>query len=123
MSEPFTDKIDDLVSSIDELEAVLEPLLATPLSKLTNELSAPLDRAKLQVWLSYLLNDLIWSKYPILSHSNRTILTQLKVHLKSRGINPSKLDSGEPHTVVAELVSTSLSHSSAVLMTHANRIA
>ena len=63
MSEPFTEKIDDLVSSIEELEEVLGPLLETSLPKLTSQLSAPLDRAKLQVWLSYVLNDLIWSKF------------------------------------------------------------
>ncbi|KAF8595683.1 hypothetical protein BDV93DRAFT_528507 [Ceratobasidium sp. AG-I] len=85
MTEPFTEKIDDLVSSIDELEEVLGPLLETSLSKLTSQLSAPLDRAKLQVWLSYVLNDLVW------------------ILLKTRGVNPSNLDSGETHDVVAEL--------------------
>ncbi|KAG8733977.1 hypothetical protein FRC10_012049, partial [Ceratobasidium sp. 414] len=44
----LADKVDDLVSSIDELEDVLKPLLETPLSSLTTQLPAPLDRAKLQ---------------------------------------------------------------------------
>ncbi|KAG8724141.1 hypothetical protein FRC09_000099 [Ceratobasidium sp. 395] len=85
MSGQLTDKVDDLVSSIDELEEVLKPLLETPLSKLNTQLSAPLDRAKLQTWLSYVLNDLVW------------------IYLRTRGINPSHTDSGEPHDVVAEL--------------------
>ncbi|KAG9082810.1 hypothetical protein FRC06_004843 [Ceratobasidium sp. 370] len=85
MSGQLADKVDDLVSSIDELEDVLKPLLETPLSNLTPQLLAPLDRAKLQVWLSYVLNDLVW------------------IHLRTRGINPSNTDSGEPHDVVAEL--------------------
>ncbi|KAG9090665.1 hypothetical protein FS749_000384 [Ceratobasidium sp. UAMH 11750] len=85
MSGQLADKVDDLVSSIDELEDVLKPLLETPLSNLTAQLPAPLDRAKLQVWLSYVLNDLVW------------------IHLRTRGINPSNADSSEPHDVVAEL--------------------
>ncbi|KAG8791583.1 hypothetical protein FRC12_008755 [Ceratobasidium sp. 428] len=85
MSAQLTDKVDALVSSIDELEEVLKPLLETPLSKLTTQLSTPLDRAKLQTWLSYVLNDLVW------------------IYLRTRGINPSHTDSGEPHDVVAEL--------------------
>ncbi|KAG9119253.1 hypothetical protein FRC07_005795 [Ceratobasidium sp. 392] len=85
MSGQLADKVDDLGSSIDDLEEVLKPLLETPLSTLTTELSAPLDRAKLQVWLSYVLNDLVW------------------IHLRTRGVNPSNTDSGETHDVVAEL--------------------
>ncbi|KAG8712787.1 hypothetical protein FRC08_014103 [Ceratobasidium sp. 394] len=85
MSGQLADKVDDLASSIEELEDVLKPLLETPLSNLTAQLPAPLDRAKLQVWLSYVLNDLVW------------------IHLRTRGINPSHTDSSEPHDVVAEL--------------------
>ncbi|KAG9089066.1 hypothetical protein FS749_001651, partial [Ceratobasidium sp. UAMH 11750] len=85
MSGQLADKVDDLVSSIEELEDVLKPLLETPLSNLTAQLPAPLDRAKLQVWLSYVLNDLVW------------------IHLRTHGINPSNTDSSEPHDVVAEL--------------------
>lgn len=68
MSEPFAEKVDDLVSSIDDLEDVLGPLFETPLSRLTTQLTAPLDRAKLQAWLSYVLNDLVWSECLILHH-------------------------------------------------------
>lgn len=59
---PLSETVEDLTSSIDELEDVLGPLLSTPLPELSGQLSGPLERAKLQVWLAYVLNDLIWSK-------------------------------------------------------------
>ncbi|KAF8693147.1 Sas10/Utp3/C1D family, partial [Rhizoctonia solani] len=85
MTDHLSETVDDLVSSIDELEDVLAPLLAVPLSDLNKQLSSPLDRAKLQVWLSYVLNDLVW------------------IQLRAKGFNPNNLGGGETHDVVPEL--------------------
>ncbi|KAJ1304025.1 hypothetical protein OPQ81_008433 [Rhizoctonia solani] len=85
MTDHLSETVDDLVSSVDELEEVLAPLLATPLPELNKQLSSPLDRAKLQVWLSYILNDLVW------------------IQLRAKGFNPNNLGAGETHDVVGEL--------------------
>ncbi|CAE6436280.1 unnamed protein product [Rhizoctonia solani] len=85
MTDHLSDTVDDLVSSIDELEDVLEPLLAVPIADLNKQLSSPLERAKLQVWLSYVLNDLVW------------------IQLRTKGYNPNNLGAGETHDVVREL--------------------
>ncbi|CAE6419039.1 unnamed protein product [Rhizoctonia solani] len=85
MTDHLSETVDDLVSSIDDLEEVLAPLLAIPLPELNKQLSSPLDRAKLQVWLSYVLNDLVW------------------IQLRANGHNPNNLGAGETHDVVGEL--------------------
>ncbi|CAE6459999.1 unnamed protein product [Rhizoctonia solani] len=85
MTNHLAETVDDLVSSIDDLEDVLAPLLAVPLPELNKQLPSPLDRAKLQVWLGYLLNDLVW------------------IHLRAKGFNPNNLGAGETHDVVGEL--------------------
>ncbi|KAG8762325.1 hypothetical protein FRC11_009850 [Ceratobasidium sp. 423] len=85
MTNHLAETVDDLVSSIVDLEDVLAPLLAVPLSELNKQLSSPLDRAKLQVWLSYVLNDLVW------------------INLRAKGFNPNNLGGGETHDVVGEL--------------------
>ncbi|CUA76189.1 hypothetical protein RSOLAG22IIIB_12103 [Rhizoctonia solani] len=85
MTNHLSETVDDLVSSIDELEEVLAPLLSIPLPELNKQLSSPLERAKLQVWLSYVLNDLVW------------------IQLRTKGHNPNNLGAGETHDVVGEL--------------------
>ena len=54
-------KVNALAKSLDELENKLEPLLSKPLSETMGPLD-PLQQAKLNVVLSYLINDLIFSK-------------------------------------------------------------
>ncbi|CAE7223786.1 unnamed protein product [Rhizoctonia solani] len=85
MTNHLSEVVDDLASSIDELEDVLAPLLSNSLPELNKQLSSPLDRAKLQVWLSYVLNDLVW------------------IQLRTKGFNPNNLGAGETHDVVGEL--------------------
>ncbi|KIJ39291.1 hypothetical protein M422DRAFT_230797 [Sphaerobolus stellatus SS14] len=67
-----------LEDSLDNLEEVLGPLFEKPLFDISSELDL-LQKAKLQVLLPYVVNDLIF------------------VYLKTRGINPKE------HPVVAEL--------------------
>ncbi|KAF4611915.1 hypothetical protein D9613_004188 [Agrocybe pediades] len=71
-------KLAALSASFDELESLLEPLLAQPLPETIVDLE-PLQQAKLQTALPYVVYDLIF------------------IYLKSRGIDP------KTHPVISEL--------------------
>ncbi|KAF8323245.1 hypothetical protein DL93DRAFT_2070848 [Clavulina sp. PMI_390] len=70
MAEPL-DIVDSLSSSLDDLEATLEPLLAQTLAQ-TEENLEPEQTAKLQVLLSYVIQDLVL------------------VYLKTKGLDPQQ---------------------------------
>lgn len=55
------DSLHSLESSLDDLEAVLAPLLGTALSETVTQLDL-LHKAKLQVLLPYVVNDLVFSE-------------------------------------------------------------
>ncbi|KAI5124123.1 hypothetical protein M0805_000936 [Coniferiporia weirii] len=71
-------RVNTLSSSLDELEAKLEPLFSQPLAETTASLDV-LQQAKIHVVLPYLINDLIF------------------IYLRTRGVDP------KTHPVVAEL--------------------
>lgn len=91
-------KLAILSSSLDDLEAHLEPLFAQTLPETVLGLE-PIQQAKLQTVLPYLVYDLIFSAYLILTFRFLLVLTLWHVvYLKSRGIDP------KTHSVVSELV-------------------
>lgn len=88
-------KLANLSSSFDDLEAILEPLFAQTLPESIMTLE-PIQQAKLQTVLPYLVYDLIFStSHPCPSPKG---LIHSSVYLKSRGIDP------KTHPVVSELV-------------------
>lgn len=95
-------KANVLSSSLDELEAKLEPILSHSLQENIDSLEK-LQQAKLNVLLPYLINDLIFSAYGV---SNLALSSNiLLVYLKTRGVDP------KTHPVVAELVRKVVLHS------------
>lgn len=60
MANPL-DTLDSLSSSLDELEDMLEPLFAKTLAQ-TEENLEPEQKAKLQVLLTYVIQDLVLGK-------------------------------------------------------------
>ncbi|KAF8506282.1 hypothetical protein BU17DRAFT_57778 [Hysterangium stoloniferum] len=72
------DTIISIEESLDHLEEVLGPLIGKPLHETTSQLDV-LQKAKLQVVIPYVVNDLIF------------------IYLKTRGINP------KTHPVIGEL--------------------
>lgn len=89
-------KLSALNTSIDNLEAQLEPLFAQTLPEAVVGLET-VQQAKLQVTLPYLLYDLIFSTYH--SWPLRFLLNLFIVYLRTRGLDPKS------HPVIAELVS------------------
>ncbi|KAG8991587.1 hypothetical protein FRB90_001296 [Tulasnella sp. 427] len=65
-----SDRVEDVMDSLDSLEDALAPLLAKPLADTLGKLEV-LDRAKLQTTLAYVAQDLIF------------------MYLKTRGIDPA----------------------------------
>lgn len=53
-----------LSGSLDTLQSALDPILQTPLEELVADVE-PLEKAKLEVTVAYLVHDLIWSKLRI----------------------------------------------------------
>lgn len=105
-------KLAALTSSFDDLEALLEPLFSQTLPETLVGLE-PLQQAKLQTVLPYLVYDLIFSasnshKMPFYHEPNVKCLSIVSsfhshpidhpVYLKSRGIDP------KTHPVIPELV-------------------
>ena len=97
-------KLAALSASFDDLEAHLEPLFSQPFPETIIALE-PLQQAKLQTLIPYLVYDLIFS-----SVSNNTVqvlamlmILNATVYLKTRGIDP------KTHPVIPELVSKILS--------------
>ena len=90
-----------LSGSLDHLEEVLEPLIAKTLSQNTEVLET-IDKAKLQVLVAYVIQDLVLSTdnydhlcFELITEADRKNL----VYLKARGLDPAK------HTITEELVS------------------
>lgn len=50
-----------LTDAFDELEDALEPLLSKPLAETATGLPGPLDRAKLNALVPYMVHDLLFS--------------------------------------------------------------
>lgn len=88
MSAPL-ETLDSLSSSLDEVEDMLEPLFGRSLVQIEEDLE-PLQKAKLQVLLSYVIQDLVLSAFePIMPIVFRETLLLL-VYLKTKGLDPSK---------------------------------
>lgn len=68
-----TDSLALLSTALSGLEAALGPLLATPLLELTAD-ALPLEKAKLDVTMAYVVHDLIWSMFPLPSSPPHIIL-------------------------------------------------
>lgn len=59
----------ELSSAVATLSAALSPLLATSLVEVVEEGIEPLEKAKLEVTMAYVVHDLIWSESSFLSAS------------------------------------------------------
>ena len=57
-------RLDTLINSLDDLETHLEPLLAQTLPETVVGLDTPIQQAKLQVAIPYIVYDLIFSALP-----------------------------------------------------------
>jgi exosome complex protein LRP1 len=84
-----------LASSVNDLEELLDPLFAQSLPESIMALE-PMQQAKLQTALPYLVYDLIFSMSS--SNSSCYFLHASPVYLKARGMDPRS------HPVVSELV-------------------
>lgn len=90
MADPL-DTLDSVNASIDDLEATLDALFSNTLAE-TEENLLPEQKAKLQVTLSYVIQDLV------LSELRPSLYVQLRgsdsrgyeVFLKTKGLDPSK---------------------------------
>jgi len=89
-------KLQSLISAFSDLEDQLSPIFAQSLPETLVHLE-PIQQAKLQTALAYVVYDLIFSGY-FLAVSRRINLTYSTVYLKTKGIDP------ETHPVVSELV-------------------
>lgn len=58
----YAETVEDAVDSLDTLEDVLAPILASPLPETLAKLG-PLERAKLQAMLAYVTQDLVYSGF------------------------------------------------------------
>ena len=111
-TQPFVAALTLLDDQLDGLEAALEPLFASSLEETLGRLDTPLDRAKLNVLIGYLMHDLVWSTSTSLGSEFFALLlrsltlvrstccdadTRL-VYLRAKGIDPAK------HPVTLELV-------------------
>ena len=96
-------KLAALSVSFDDLEAHLEPLFSQPFPETIIALE-PVQQAKLQTLVPYLVYDLIFSSVSKKYHRSLTMLMirNATVYLKTRGIDP------KTHPVVPELVSNIL---------------
>lgn len=90
-------KVTALRVSLQELEQKLEPLFSKPLQDTLESLDT-LQQAKLQVVITYLINDLIFSTQSFQWACVVLFMPILPVYLKTRGIDP------KTHAVVSELV-------------------
>jgi exosome complex protein LRP1 len=84
-----------LRSSLTSVEETLGPLLEKKWNDTTASLST-MDRAKMDILVSYAINDLIWGKS--LTPSDMTCGADGSVYLKMKGVDPAT------HEVSAELV-------------------
>lgn len=57
-------KLDTLINSLDDLETHLQPLLAQTLPETVVGLDTPIQQAKLQVVIPYIVYDLVFSALP-----------------------------------------------------------
>lgn len=88
-------KLASLNTSLSELESLLEPLLAQSLPESTLELE-PLQQAKLQTVLPYVVYDLVFSEFVVTAQGVE--YSRSAVYLKTKGVDP------KTHPVVSELV-------------------
>jgi exosome complex protein LRP1 len=61
MDATHLETVEEITDSLEYLNDVLNPLLASPLDVTLSELG-PIERAKMQVLLAYVTQDLIFSK-------------------------------------------------------------
>jgi exosome complex protein LRP1 len=88
-----------LRSSLTSVEETLGPLLEKKWNDTTASLST-MDRAKMDILVSYAINDLIWGK--LLNLLQMRSCANGSVYLKMKGVDPAT------HEVSAELVCASL---------------
>ena len=88
-------RVSGLSHSLDELESILEPLFSQTLPETVVSLE-PLQQAKLQTDVPYVIYDLVFSKFD--DHPNYEADVRSVVYLKLKGIDP------KTHSVVPELV-------------------
>lgn len=60
-SSKYGGTVDDIMDSLDTLDAVLEPILSASLPETLSKLE-PLERAKMQTMLAYVTQDLVYSE-------------------------------------------------------------
>ena len=84
-----------LRSSLSSVEETLGPLLEKKWNDTTASLNT-MDRAKMDILVSYAINDLIWGK--LLIYLDMKSEADVPVYLKMKGVDPAT------HEVSAELV-------------------
>lgn len=90
------DSLLSIEQSLDTLDEALAPLLEKDLYTTLSQLDL-LQKAKLQVLLPYVVNDLVFSEYSVAQRDHQ-VHDCCVVYLKTRGINP------KTHSVFGELV-------------------
>ena len=89
MAEPL-ETLDSLSSSLDEIEILLGPLFQKSLAQTEDDLE-PLQKAKLDVLLTYVIQDLVLSAFEMIEPG--VFLRNpfsIAVFLKTKGLDPSK---------------------------------
>ncbi len=107
-------KLQSLTSAFSDLDDQLSPLFAQSLPETLVHLE-PIQQAKLQTALSYVVYDLIFSKY-FRMVCRRINVTCSTVYLKTKGIDP------KTHPVISELVGSLLQPCQAYLTLKQDRI-
>jgi hypothetical protein len=74
MASDCSATLEDLSVAINTLSSALSPLLQSSLAELVENGIAPLEKAKLEVTMAYVVHDLVWSEFelrPALPYSPR----------------------------------------------------
>ena len=90
-----------LSDSLDELEAILDPLFEQTLQQNLDKLDA-IQKAKMSVLVAYVIQDLVMSVSFVLSVLSVVLMFYAEVYLKTKGIDP------KTHPVTTEMVEFAL---------------